>query len=122
MNYRAILITSFVAMATAAMIQGCTPESAEGRDATPAPPPDSETGDRTAQAASRPAVGASEFPNDWYFYGDKRAPALRALEGKPAIELKVKDWIGQPQKVTDLKGKVVIVDFWGVWCPPCMRA
>lgn len=26
---------------------------------------------------------------------------------------------GNPQSLSDLKGKVVIVDVWGTWCPPC---
>lgn len=42
------------------------------------------------------------------------------LLGKPAPELQVADWIkGRPTTLEKLRGKVVLLDFWGLWCRPC---
>jgi thiol-disulfide isomerase/thioredoxin len=44
------------------------------------------------------------------------------LVDKPAPELQVGDWIkGRPTTLEQLKGKVVLLDFWGLWCKPCYR-
>src|SRR2546421_318352 len=47
----------------------------------------------------------------------------KALAGDPLFDfdLDVKTIDGKKIKLSELKGKVVIVDVWGTWCPPCRK-
>jgi len=41
------------------------------------------------------------------------------LIGSPAPEIALKDLQGQEVRLSDLRGKVVLLNFWATWCKPC---
>ena len=46
---------------------------------------------------------------------------LYALMNKPAPNLEAVTWINsEPLKLEDLKGKIIVLDFWGIDCGPCL--
>lgn len=56
-----------------------------------------------------------------YVSGD--GSIITVAEGKRSdpIELSGEDLSGQPVDLADLRGKPVVINVWGSWCPPCRK-
>lgn len=48
---------------------------------------------------------------------DQQRPAV----GKSAPEISLEDLNGSMVRLSDYRGKVVLINFWGSWCSPCMN-
>ncbi|MDE0483139.1 MAG: redoxin domain-containing protein [Candidatus Poribacteria bacterium] len=61
-------------------------------------------------------LGNTELAEVYYRKSDPKYE----LWGKPVTDFSVTDLDGKPISLQDYRGKVVLLDFWGVWCGFCI--
>lgn len=57
----------------------------------------------------------------WTLSTGAHAAGFEAREASPAPALKARDLAGATKTLADYRGKVVVLNFWASWCPPCLR-
>jgi thiol-disulfide isomerase/thioredoxin len=101
-----------------AAITGYYLYEAGGRKAGPAPTPAETAAPAPAAPSAAPAMAGGMSK-------DLSTGALAAFlihpEPKPLPDLAFQDGAGKPLKLSDWKGRVVLLNLWATWCAPCRK-
>lgn len=81
----------------------------------------SEAAASKASSADEPAPSAPETPQSDIASSDTASGDTDGKEPEiiPAFDFTLKDQYGNEHTLSDYRGKVVFLNFWATWCPPC---
>lgn len=66
-----------------------------------------------------PALSALRADADSAAQTPAGPPAPAPVVGAPAPDFVLSDLAGQPVRLSDFRGQVVLLNFWATWCGPC---
>jgi cytochrome c biogenesis protein CcmG, thiol:disulfide interchange protein DsbE len=110
---RKIALAAFVSIGFAILLGGSQTLPAQ----TPRPPDVPLPSDSVISTVSIPAA----FTEAVVHPKKARVRAASLAKGQAAPDLQLKDVDGRVVKLSDFHGKVIVLNFWAMWCPHCVH-
>jgi len=100
---------------------GCKKQPAGQADAErpPQPEPVNTSGDEFPKPDVGPPSGPKVSLNDVIKAAKTWDPSFTTWFGKPAPDFSLTDITGKEHKLSDYRGKDIVLMFWATWCPTC---
>lgn len=84
------------------------------------PDPRDELGPEAEAMVEKGTPGETVGVDAWLGDDGKLVPWTPPKPGELAPDFVVQDLDGNEVKLSDFRGKVVVLNFWATWCPPCI--
>ena len=110
-----LIIISAIILTAAVILTGCKKQPAEP---TQSEPRAKSTGE-SAKTGSEITATSKMSLNDVIKAARTWGPAYQSWHGKMAPDFTLTDITGKQHKLSDYRGKDVLLVFWATWCPPC---